>query len=317
MAIQSPSRTTAMWLLPVAAIVETLVTIRSAWHGYHPPLVVFGVLLAAVAVVNIVRPRGWTYLTGGIILTLFTATNAPIIIDGLLNPVATAHQWDEVVALFTGIAGSVAGIAAFVEARRPARITPAFSTHLGGPRDPARSGPTVGARHRIGVAAAGEVQASPGAGVANGVQSAPTQAPVQLAARGSVFQQKALEVRTGSGTIYVVNHDAAPHTFDTDLGGRHYSYPIPANSTVAVVLNFSAAGRYTYWCAIAGHRASSMEGRDADGHRGLSSTGPLICFLRFDPDHHFVLRARGRPHDAGLPRPRGPEHPAAQPWRHR
>lgn len=253
-------RSTAMWLVPVAAIIEVLITIEVQRNvGLIPPLVVFGVLLAAVAVVNIVRPRGWTYLTGGIILTLFTATNAPIIIDGLLNPVATAHQWDEVVALFTGIAGSVAGIAAFVEARRPARLRPAFSSPAGEALAIGLVGALVGASY-IGLAAYREVQASPGAGVANGVQSAPTQAPVQLAAQGSVFQQKALEVRTGSGTIYVVNHDAAPHTFDTDLGGRHYSYPIPANSTVAVVLNFSAAGRYTYFCAIAGHRANGMEG---------------------------------------------------------
>jgi plastocyanin len=253
-------RSTAMWLVPAAAIVEVLITIEVQRNvGLIPPLLVFGVLLAALALVNVVRPRGWTYLAGGIILALFTASNAPIIIDGLLHPVATSHQWDELVALFTGIAGSVAGVAAFVETRRPARLRPAFSSPMGEALAIGLVGALVGASY-IGLAAYREVQASPGAGVVNGVQSAPTQAPIQLAAQGSVYQQKALELRTGSGTVYVVNHDAAPHTFDMDLGGRHYSYPIPANSTVGVVLNFTAAGRYTYWCAIAGHRANGMDG---------------------------------------------------------
>jgi plastocyanin len=212
-----------------------------------------------VALLNVFRPRAWTYLFGGTVLLLFTASNAPIIVDGLLHPVATDHQWDEVVALFTGAAGSMAGVAAFVESRRPGSAVPAFRAPVGEVLAVALVGALLGASY-IGLVAYHEVQASPGAGVRNGVVAAPTQAPVELAAQGSVFQQKHLQVRTGPGTVYVVNHDAAAHTFDIDLGGAHYSYPVPANSTVAVVLNFSSAGRYTYYCAIAGHRANGMEG---------------------------------------------------------
>jgi plastocyanin len=111
----------------------------------------------------------------------------------------------------------------------------------------------------IGLFAYAEVQASPGAGVANGVTSAPIQTPLLLTAQSSRFVERALQLKSGPGTIYVVNRDSGPHTFDIDLAGKHYSYPIPASSTVAVVMNLSA-GRYTYYCAIAGHRANGMEG---------------------------------------------------------
>ena len=57
----------------------------------------------------------------------------------------------------------------------------------------------------------------------------------------------------------MVNADPNPHTFDIELDGRVRSYPVPARSTTAVVLNLPAAGTYTYWCAIPGHR-STMEG---------------------------------------------------------
>jgi hypothetical protein len=49
--------------------------------------------------------------------------------------------------------------------------------------------------------------------VDNGVQKAPTQAPVELDAPGTTFTQKSLQLRTGPGTVYVVNIDSHSHTF--------------------------------------------------------------------------------------------------------
>ena len=103
------------------------------------------------------------------------------------------------------------------------------------------------------------LEGTPGLGVANGVITAPARAPVELDATGSTFSQKTLQLRSGPGTVYVVNSDAGPHTFDIELNGRVLSYPVPARSTAAVVLDLPAAGSYTYWCAIPGHR-STMEG---------------------------------------------------------
>ena len=111
----------------------------------------------------------------------------------------------------------------------------------------------------VSVSGFSTLEGTPGLGVANGVITAPAQAPVELDAIDTAFTQKTLQLRTGPGTVYVVNADAGPHTFDIELNGRVLSYPVPARSTTAVVLDLAAAGRYTYWCAIPGHR-SSMEG---------------------------------------------------------
>jgi hypothetical protein len=91
---------------------------------------------------------------------------------------------------------------------------------------------------------------TPGLGVANGVLTAPAQAPAELDAVNATFSQKALQLRTGPGTVYVVNADSGPHTFDIALNGRVLSYPVPGRSTTAVVLDLPAAGTFTYWCAI-------------------------------------------------------------------
>ncbi len=103
------------------------------------------------------------------------------------------------------------------------------------------------------------LEGTPGLGVANGVVTAPAQAPVELDAIRTTFSQKTLQLRAGPGTVYVVNGDSGPHTFDIELNGRVLSYPVPGRSTTAVVLDLGTAGSYTYWCAIPGHR-SSMEG---------------------------------------------------------
>ncbi|MDQ6748053.1 MAG: cupredoxin domain-containing protein [Candidatus Dormibacteraeota bacterium] len=253
-------RTTAMWLVPAAAFIEALIFLRTILAGkVIPPLIVFGVLLAVVTVLVLVHHRPWTDLAGGIIIGLTTAFNAPFLLDGIAKPVATAHQLDEALSLIVGVVGAIAGVVAFIEWRRSDRVR-AFRAPLGEALALVVVGVLVGMSYTY-IAAFAEVQSSPGAGIANGVTAAPSQAPVELTASGSNFAQKALALKTGGGTVYVVNKDAAEHTFDIDLQGKHYSYPIPAKSTVAVVLNLSSTGTYTYYCAISGHRASGMEGK--------------------------------------------------------
>jgi plastocyanin len=116
----------------------------------------------------------------------------------------------------------------------------------------------VGASY-VSISGFSTLEHTPGLGVANGVVAAPAQPPVELDAVGSTFTQKTLQLSTGPGTIYVVNVDAVPHTFDISIDGRLVSYPVPAHSTAAAVLDLPAAGTYTYWCAVPGHR-STMEG---------------------------------------------------------
>ena len=252
-------RSTAMWVVPVLAAIEVLLMLNVMRQaGLIPPLVVFSVLMALVVAGSIARPGTWTYLAAGVAFLALTAANGPILIDGPLHPVASDHQWEETVALVLGVSGIVAGFAAARESRRGRGLVAPFSTPLGEAAAILVAGVLVGSS-LVSLTAYGEVQASPGAGTVNGVVSAPTQAPAQLTAQGSRFVDKVLVLHPGSGAVYVVNKDGSPHTFDIEVRGKHYSYPVPAGSTVGVVLDLDA-GRYTYYCAISGHRANGMEG---------------------------------------------------------
>lgn len=248
-----------MWLMPIASLVEVLITIETMLSiGFIPPLVIFAVVLVAIATLALARPRPWVFMTGGILLLVFVAMNFPFIVDGLLHPVGSRHAWTDIIAIVVGIAGAIAGFAAFVELRRGRPMVRVLRAPIGELLTILLVGVLVGTSYvsRAGFTA---MEGTPGLGVANGVPKAPTQAPVELDATGSTFTQKTLQLSTGPGTIYVVNADAGPHTFDIDLNGQHLSYPVPAHSTTGVVLDLAAAGSYPFWCAIPGHRAT-MEG---------------------------------------------------------
>jgi plastocyanin len=248
-----------MWLMPIAALVEALVTVNVMLSiGFIPPLVVFLVVLMAIAVLGFARPGSKVFLIGGIVLLLFVGLNLPFAIEGLIDPIGTSHAWTDIIAIVVGITGGIAGIAAFVELRRRQPGVRALSAPLGEILAILVVGLLVGTSY-VSVRGYSALEGTPGLGVANGVVAAPVQPPVELDAVDTVFTQKAIQLRTGPGTVYVVNADASPHTFDIELNGRVLSYPVPARSTTAVVLDLAAAGRYTYWCAIPGHR-SSMEG---------------------------------------------------------
>jgi plastocyanin len=248
-----------MWLMPIAAAIEALITMdvmRSI--GFIPPLVGFLIVLIAIAVLGFARPGPRVFLVGGIALAVFITLNLPFVIDGLLHPIATAHAWTDIIALVVGIAGALAGFAVVVELRRDRPASRATRAPLGQAVAILVAGVLVGASY-VSISGFSTLEHTPGLGVANGVVAAPAQPPVELDAVGSTFTQKTLQLSTGPGTIYVVNVDAVPHTFDVSIGGRLISYPIPARSTTAAVLDLPAAGTYTYWCAVPGHRAT-MEG---------------------------------------------------------
>jgi plastocyanin len=258
-AVAPGARSTAMWLMPIAAVAEALITIVvMSSIGFIPPLMVFLVVLVAIAVLGFARPRPRVFVTGGIVLAVFIAMNLPFAIDGLIHPIGTSHAWTDIIAIVVGVTGAIAGFAAFAELRRDKPAIRAFRAPIGDAMAILVVGVLVGTSY-VSVSGFSTLEGTPGLGVANGVITAPAQAPVELDAAGSVFTQKALQLSTGPGTVYVVNADAGPHTFDIELNGRVLSYPVPARSTAAVVLDLATAGRYTYWCAIPGHR-STMEG---------------------------------------------------------
>jgi plastocyanin len=248
-----------MWLLPIAAFVESLITILvMSSIGFIPPLVIFLVILIAIGVLAIARPRPRVFVAGGILLLLFVSLNFPFAVEGLINPTGSSHAWTDIIAIVVGGAGAIAGFAAFVETRRGQPVVPAARGPIGGLLLTLTIGALLGTTY-VSVLGFMTLDGTAGLGVANDVVTAPTQVPVELDASGSAFAQKSLQLHTGPGTIYVVNTDAGPHTCDIDLHGRHLVYPVRGNSTTAVVLDLSTPGSYTYWCSIPGHRAS-MEG---------------------------------------------------------
>ena len=258
-ALSPGARSTAMWLMPIAAVAEALITIVvMSSIGFIPPLMVFLVVLVAIAVLGFARPRPRVFVTGGIVLAVFIAMNLPFAIDGLIHPIGTSHAWTDIIAIVVGVTGAIAGFAAFAELRRDKPAIRAFRAPIGEAMAILVVGVLVGTSY-VSVSGFSTLEGTPGLGVTNGVVTAPAQAPVELDATGSTFSQRTLQLTTGPGTVYVVNADAGPHTFDIELNGRVLSYPVPARSTAAVVLDLAAAGRYSYWCAIPGHR-STMEG---------------------------------------------------------
>jgi plastocyanin len=258
-AIATGGRSTAMWLLPIAAFVEAFITILvMSSIGLIPPLVIFLVILVALGALAIARPRPRVFVAGGIVLLAFVGMNLPFAVDGLIHPTGSSHAWTDIIAIVAGGAGAIAGFAAFIETRTRKPVVRAMRGPIGETLLVLTVGALLGTTY---VSALGfrALDGTAGLGVANGVVKAPTQIPVELDASGTTFMQKSLQLRRGPGTIYVVNTDATPHTFDIDLNGRHLLYPLRAGSTTAVVLDLSTAGSYTYWCSIPGHRAM-MEG---------------------------------------------------------
>ena len=258
-AVAFGGRSTAMWLMPIAALIEGLITVLvMASIGFIPPLVVFLIVLVAIGAFALVRPGARVFLTGGIVLLAFVGLNFPFALEGLIHPIGSSHAWTDIIALVVGIVGSISGFAAFVELRRSRPIVRLGASPIGEALAILVVGVLIGTTY-VSLSGYGALESSSGLGVANGVSTVPTQDPVELDAAGSAFTQKALQLSTGPATIYVVNSDAGPHTFDIDLGGRHFLYPLPGRSTTAVVLDLTTAGTYAYWCSIPGHRAT-MEG---------------------------------------------------------
>jgi 4-amino-4-deoxy-L-arabinose transferase-like glycosyltransferase len=251
-------RSTAMWALFAALVANALLTLNVILAiGPIPPLLVLTVVLAAFALLWWFRARPWVFLAGGIALGLGLASNLPFIIQDPIKPIATDHAWQGILAIGVGLAGTIAGVMAFLEARRGAYVRVGQATR-GEILAAGLVGLLAGAAY-VSIMSFNEASTSGGAGIANGVQKAPAQTATLIADR-SQFIEKTLHQIAGPMAIYLVNKDEGVHTFDIEVAGRHYSYPVAARSTTAVLLDVPDAGKYVFWCDIPGHRQSGMEG---------------------------------------------------------
>lgn len=257
-ALRLGDRSTAMWVLFAALVANVVLTLTVILAiGPIPPLLVLTAVSAAFALLWWFRARPWVFLAGGIALGLGLASNLPFIIQDPIKPIATDHAWQGILAIGAGLAGMIAGVVAFFEARRGAYVKIGQATR-GEILAAGLVGLLAGAAY-VSIMSFNEASTSGGAGIANGVQAAPTQT-VTLTADRNQFLEKKLRQIAGTTAIYLVNKDEGVHTFDIVVAGREYSYPVAARSTTAVLLDIPVAGTYPFWCGIPGHRDSGMVG---------------------------------------------------------
>ena len=267
-----------MWLMPIAALVEALITINVMRSiGFIPPLVVFAVDPRGVAVLGFARPGPRMFLVGGIVLLLFVGLNLPFAIEGLIDPIGTSHAWTDIIAIVVGITGGIAGIAAFVELRRGRPGVRARRSGSGRPW-PCSWWACSSGRAMSRSAGYSALEGTPGLGVANGVVTAPAQAPVELDAVGSAFTQKTLQLRTGPGTVYVVNADADPHTFDIEL--ERPGSLLPRSRPVHDSGRARPGGGRQVHVLVRHSRSSVDHGRDAGGERVMTTLTETRSGLR-------------------------------------
>jgi hypothetical protein len=123
------------------------------------------------------------------------AMNLPFAIDGLIHPTGTSHAWTDIIAIVIGVTGAIAGFAAFAELRRDKPTIRAFRAPVGEAMAILVVGVLVGTSY-VSVSGFRTLEGTPGLGVANGVITAPAQAPVELdAARRSA--RRPSKLRTG------------------------------------------------------------------------------------------------------------------------
>jgi hypothetical protein len=240
-----------MWVV-MGAVASLLVLFISA--GPFLEGVPLTAVLLVLLVVLVWRPRPWLYLVGGIVSLLPFLLFGIFILPVLLKPVGAPDNWHGFVIPAAGLAGFVAGIIAFREARRRSWTRAALGPRSAWAAVAVLIGLVIGASY---VSVVGS--SSGGAGIANGVTDAPTQAPLILTASNTRFVEHSLQGKSGVTSLYVVNKDSSFHTFDIVVDGQHYSYPLAGKSTTGVVLKLGNA-KYTYWCAVGNHRQNGMEG---------------------------------------------------------
>ena len=249
-----------MWLMPIAALVEALMTVNVMLSiGFIPPLVVFLVVLVAIAVLGFARPGSQGVPDRRHRVAPVRRAEPPVRHRRAHRPDRDKPRLDRHHRHRRGHHGrdrrdrGVRGAAASpARGSRPecsARGSSWPSSSWGSSSGPAMS--------RSGVTA--HWKGRPVSGWPMAWWRHPSRRPSSSTRSIRRSRQKALQLRTGPGTVYVVNADAGPHTFDIELNGRVLSYPVPGPIHDGGRARPGAAGRYTYWCAIPGHR-SSMEG---------------------------------------------------------
>ena len=74
------------------------------------------------------------------------------------------------------------------------------------------------------------------------------------------FVQSKLTAKPGKATFTFVNSSSTPHDFVLESGGKELAKTDVISQSKATTSATLAAGDYTYFCSVPGHRQAGMEG---------------------------------------------------------
>jgi len=247
------------WLLAVLVLYILVVLILPAIaenpEQVGPFLPLFGGFLIVFVIGSAIatfwasaRRRGWVWLALLIPPVLVFLLNAPTAPYSLTHPADVGFT-----AALPSLVGTIvlvwAGLVAFREVRSGS------SAEVAGTRQLVAISIVAGVT--IGALATGFLAAGAG-GVSGSVAAAPTTTATLIAE-----QTKFLPTSYSMGSsdvlgLFVENRDSFAHSFDVDALNIHVQ--VPANSTVALSIKPTGAGRIEFYCAVPGHKDAGMIG---------------------------------------------------------
>jgi uncharacterized cupredoxin-like copper-binding protein len=95
-----------------------------------------------------------------------------------------------------------------------------------------------------------------------GTRDAARPGDVVLSTKDMKFSATSLTAHGTRVAVVVKNHDLFWHTFTIkgDLPGTYVDLAVPVGGTRRASFTVPAAGKYTFYCAIPGHRQAGMHG---------------------------------------------------------
>jgi uncharacterized cupredoxin-like copper-binding protein len=209
----------------------------------------FGVPALIFAALVVVIRRRWAPLLGPFYWGLFLGANSPYLAHDLAHPELGPGFGVSVLLVLVALAGIAAGIGGTLQ-----------NLSGGGPRWAVPRWFSTGFTAAAGVALGALVVAAVAPTSASaGVSAEALAALPALTTAKHRFDQTELRARVGETVaLRLENADATGHSFDIDALTLHVAMP-PGEPGLAL-FTAPAAGQYTFYCSVPGHREAGMVG---------------------------------------------------------
>jgi uncharacterized cupredoxin-like copper-binding protein len=253
-AARQPLTPLARWAITaLAAVLPLLAYLQFGLiGGMNPPIVViFGV--PALLIIALISATGWrwTPLLGTLYWIVLIVLNIPFLQHDLAHPEFVGTFVFSVIVLGLALVGGVAGLAAATQNYR-GQAAEASGAHT--PRW-FSAGVVAVTGLVLGASLVAAIPRPSAAGISAEVLA---ELPV-VAAAGVRFEQPELRAQAGETVaLRLENRDAAGHSFDIDELNVHVAM-VPGAAGLAL-FRPEAAGAYTFYCAVPGHREAGMVG---------------------------------------------------------